>query len=144
MEKEAAVRLDSILKGVKNSGLLVSYNGYKVVSTYAYYYSSIDTKKKYLFGFIDRKNKQWITLQFNSSVLAILAGVREMDGTFISVKVSGKAELLNEDDLYNVYQLITEQSSLSLDTLPFDNFVKKFVMFKILIEEVSEEFEWIQ
>ena len=122
--------LDSI-----NFGFIVSYDGMKVISSHSYFIvqESMVNGKTRLYTYLERKNKQWMTLKFNSSVLVILNAGRRNESSFYSVQAYGRVELITDEDLFDV---ICTQKSSPWEEVEKMEFKNKYVGFALTVDNV--------
>lgn len=103
-----------------NIGLLTSYNAHRVVSSYVPFIVSQKQEKKHplsLFGILKRKNKQWISLQYNELILIIFGADtflnKDCESAFLSLQVYGKVRLIDDNELFEIGHLIGRQHDIN-------------------------------
>jgi hypothetical protein len=131
------------LRETVNTGLLISYDGYKVVSNPAYFAGHVPGKSdfKVLHCYIERSNKQWITLKFNSLVLAILNLKTEENNLISAMQVYGKAETLDEATIHKSLEAMRVHNfEYEISAPEFEAFIKEYASFKIIVDKTVQAY----
>ena len=120
-------------------GLIVSYNGTKVVASHAYFifHESKEYSNSCVHAFMDRKNKQWMTLKFNSSILIILNARNEI-GLSFPIQAYGRAEILDDITVLDSFKILERETLKTMSEFERNGFAKKYIGFEILLEKTEE------
>ena len=129
-----------------NIGLLTSHNTKRVLSSHVPFTVTCEEKPNThhlaLYGILKRKNRQWISLQFNDLILVIFGSGtfpnKKSNNPFCSIQIYGKIRLVDENKLYELSKMVFEQYEID-DIAPnffSEGFIKEYVGFEFTAHEI--------
>lgn len=128
-----------------NIGLITSYNGQRVVSSYIPFMVSQKKGRNHplsLFCILKRKNRQWISFQYNDLILvnfgsdAFRNKTKRCDSPFISLQTYGKMRLIDDNELYEISSMINEQYKIEDREPNLERTIKECVGFEFVAREI--------